>query len=172
MIQIDIKELSIIQNENKKKEDIMQNKNKKKKKKKKKKIMKIKKIKKIIMMKKGGARKWKKYEYIDVIVLDKNIIIGGESNGELHIFEIDNSSIESKCIIDQKAHIKSLIYMDNIKDNNNRFVTCDEKEIKIWLYKKKKIMIISLIVRQHLKKYQNQLYNIYMYLIIVIVLHL
>jgi len=130
---IDIKELSIIKNENEKKEDIIQNKNEEKKEKEDKKDNNDEKKEE----QENEEENEKKYEYIDVIVLDKNIIIGGASNGELHIFEIDNSSMESKCIINQKAHIKSLISLDNIKDNNSRFVTCDEKEIKIWLLKKK-----------------------------------
>jgi hypothetical protein len=40
-----------------------------------------------------------KINFIDIIALDKNIIVGGSENGEIHLFEIDNSFLNGKCIL-------------------------------------------------------------------------
>ena len=78
-----------------------------------------------------------KFVYIGIIIIEKNIIICGTENGDIHVFEIDNSSLNSKFIRTKKAHEKSLISLDNIKSTSNKFVTCDEKDIKIWQFIKK-----------------------------------
>ena len=85
-----------------------------------------------------------KIKFIDIVVLNENIIIGGAGNGEVHIFELDNSNLKGKCILSQKVHEKSIISLDKIKDKKNTFVTCDEKQIKIWgFYNKNNIYSID-----------------------------
>ena len=44
----------------------------------------------------------------------------------------------------QKAHEKSLISLDNIKSTSNKFVTCDENDIKIWQFIKKEQLKLDL----------------------------
>ena len=73
-----------------------------------------------------------KIKFIDIIVLDKNLIIGGSDNGDIHLFEIDYSFLNGKCILSIKAHEKQMISLDKIKNTKNKFVTCDEKDIKLW----------------------------------------
>jgi hypothetical protein len=74
-----------------------------------------------------------KINFIDIIALDKNIIVGGSENGEIHLFEIDNSFLNGKCILSIKAHEKKMISMDKIKSIKNKFITCDQKDIKLWI---------------------------------------
>lgn len=73
-----------------------------------------------------------KIKFIDIIVLDKNMIVGGSDNGDIHLFEIDNSFLNGSCILSIKAHEKKMISLDKIKKTKNKFVTCDEKNIKLW----------------------------------------
>ena len=73
-----------------------------------------------------------KIKFIDIIVLHKNLIIDGSDNGDILLFEIDNSFLNGKCILSIKAHEKQMIALDKIKNSKNKFVTCDEKDIKLW----------------------------------------
>ena len=77
-----------------------------------------------------------KIKFIDVIALDKNLIVGGSENGDIHLFEIDNSFLNGKCLLSIKAHEKRKISLDKIKSTKNEFVTCDEKNIKLWILNK------------------------------------
>jgi len=77
-----------------------------------------------------------KIKFIDVIALDKNLIVGGSENGDIHLFEIDNSFLNGKCLLSIKAHEKKMIALDKIKSTKNEFVTCDEKNIKLWILNK------------------------------------
>ena len=77
----------------------------------------------------------KKIKFIDIIVLNNKIIVGGDEKGYVHLFELDNLNSNGKFILSKKVHEKELIALDNLKNTKNKFVTCDEKEIKIWTLK-------------------------------------
>ena len=77
----------------------------------------------------------KKIKFIDIIVLNNKIIVGGDEKGDIHLFEFDNSNSNGKFILSKNVHEKELIALDNLKNTKNKFVTCDEKEIKIWALK-------------------------------------
>ena len=79
----------------------------------------------------------KKINFINIILLNHNMILGGDEKGNIHLFELDNSKSNGKFILSKKAHENTIISLDNLKDTKNKFVTCDEKEIKIWGLKQK-----------------------------------
>ena len=85
--------------------------------------------------KKDESNKGKKIEFMDIIVLINKIIVGGDEKGNIHLFELDNLNSNGKFILSKKIHEKTLIALDNLKNTKNKFVTCDEKEIKIWTLK-------------------------------------
>ena len=74
---------------------------------------------------------------VDIIRLNDNMILGGDEKGNIHLFELDKSKSNGKFILSKKAHENALISLDNIKNTKNKFVTCDEKEVKIWGLKQK-----------------------------------
>ena len=74
----------------------------------------------------------KKINYIDLLLLNENIVIGASDNGEIYIFEINNKALNGKYILSKKAHDQGIVSIDKIKNKKNKFVTCGGKEIKIW----------------------------------------
>ena len=86
--------------------------------------------------KKEGDEEKEKINYIDILIFSDNIILAGTENGDIHLFEISNFTSEGKFLLSQKLHDNGIISLDKIKNSNNKFVTCDEKEIKIWILKK------------------------------------
>ena len=73
-----------------------------------------------------------KINIIDILNLNNKIIIGAADDGIVYLFEIDNKNLKGKYILSHKAHESAIISIDKIKDTNNKFVTCDERKIKIW----------------------------------------
>ena len=86
--------------------------------------------------KKEGDEEKEKINYIDILIFSDNIILAGTENGDIHLFVINNFTSEGKFLLSQKLHDNGIISLDKIKNSNNKFVTCDEKEIKIWILKK------------------------------------
>lgn len=67
-----------------------------------------------------------------IILLKESIICAGTEDGFIHLFDFDKTTLKSKNILAQKVHEKGVISLDNIKNTKHKFVTCDEKSIKIW----------------------------------------
>ena len=85
-----------------------------------------------------------KINYIDIIILEERIICAFTEDGHIHIFDIDDKTFVGKYILSQKVHDEKIVAVDNIKKTKNKFVTCDEKNIKIWrLINKNNIYSIS-----------------------------
>ena len=80
----------------------------------------------------GEKKENNKIIIVDIIRLNDNMIIVGDEKGDVHLFELDKSKSNGKFILSKKAHEKTLISLDNIKNTKNKFVTCDENEIRIW----------------------------------------
>ena len=74
----------------------------------------------------------KKINIIDILPLCDTIIVAAAENGEIYIYEIDNKNLNGKCILSEKAHETAIVSLDKIKNTKNKFVTCDNKKIKIW----------------------------------------
>ena len=74
----------------------------------------------------------KKINIIDILPLCYTKIVAAAENGEIYIYEIDNKNINVKFILCQKAHDKTIVSLDKMKNTKNKFVTCDDKKIKIW----------------------------------------
>ena len=74
----------------------------------------------------------KKIKYMGIILLNESIICTGTEDGFIHLFDFDKTTLESKNTLAQKVHEKRVISLDNIKNTKHKFVTCDEKSIKIW----------------------------------------
>ena len=111
-----IKEISSFKNENIKEKNKKQNENEKK----------------------------KNINYINIIILEDNLVCACTNDGFIHIFEIDKQSFKGKIILSEKVHENIVVGLDNFKNTKNKFVTCDEKEIKIWkIFKKNNIYNIS-----------------------------
>ena len=92
----------------------------------------VKEVKEEKEIKKEEVDKDKKIKFIDIIVLNNKIIVGGEEKGKILLFELDNLNSNGKFILSKKAHEKELIALDNYKNIKNKFITCDKNEIKIW----------------------------------------
>ena len=84
---------------------------------------------------KEEANEDKKIKFIDIIVLNNKIIVGGDEKGDILLFELDNLNSNGKFILSKKAHDKELIALDNFKNIKNKFVTCDNNDIRIWTLK-------------------------------------
>ena len=70
--------------------------------------------------------------YNNIVILEENLICACTNDGFIHIFEVDKKSFKGKIILSEKVHEKNIVGLDNFKNIKNKFVTCDEKDIKIW----------------------------------------
>jgi hypothetical protein len=75
-------------------------------------------------------------KYVGIILLEERIICACNEKGYIHFFNLDNDSFKGALLLSVKAHDKQIISVDNIKNTRNKFVTCDEKNIKLWRLKK------------------------------------
>ena len=73
-----------------------------------------------------------KITYTGIIVLGDNIVCACSEDGYIHSFKIDNNFLGGKQILTIKAHEKEIISSDNIKNSTDLFITCNEKDIKLW----------------------------------------
>ncbi len=73
-----------------------------------------------------------KTKYIDIIVLNQGLVCACTEDGYVDIFNIDKSSFSGKYIWSQKVHENNVVALDIIKKEKNKFITCDENNIKIW----------------------------------------
>ena len=95
----------------------------------------------IIKKERGGEKEEeeeeekKKTVYIGIIVLNKNIVCACSDDGFIHIFQLEKSLLSGKHILSKKIHDKEAISLDNLKNTNDHFVTCDRSNFKIWKLK-------------------------------------
>ena len=73
-----------------------------------------------------------KTKYIDIIVFNQGLVCACTEDGYVDIFNIDKPSFSGKYILSQKVHEKKVVALDIIKKEKNKFITCDENNIKIW----------------------------------------
>ena len=74
----------------------------------------------------------KKIGYKGIIILMKKILCAFSEDGYIYTFKIEENCLSGKHLLTTKAHEKQIISADIIKTSENKFVTCDETEIKLW----------------------------------------
>ena len=74
----------------------------------------------------------REFGYTGIIILNEKIICAFSEDGFIFTFQIEKNCLGGKHLLTTKAHEKKIISSDIIKNPENKFITCDESEIKLW----------------------------------------
>ena len=66
----------------------------------------------------------------------EGIVCASTEDGFIKIFHIDKKTLNVKNILTKKGHEKKITSLENIRNTKNKFVTSDNKNIKIWILNK------------------------------------